>query len=676
MPRKSRRPTQATAFESPGLERLEGRELPSAIAAGLYVPVSAAVAIAPAPSFATYAATRSTTTAQAPGFSSDSALVVSTRDRSFEGSPITTNGPAGAATQSVETTGNISRSFPIASEGLSPTPWPDKGTDTGTQGAPLSSAFESSIVLSANGSSTVLAPSAPARGSSRDWSAQPESSTRSVASIAQTEGAYPSFGISLGFPSGVFALDSGEPFLMSAVAAAHAGSTAGADVSAPGASASTSADAFASPHNEPVAGVGLTGSPGVFGNVTGSETSTQGSPLSAVSAPLPGSSSPLGASAPWSVTVAPPASLTANGVPDGGLRGFYLSLNTSTASGVGGAETLVSGSSGEPAILASQGMPSGSSSPLPRSGALSSSGIVDLITNAAPAYAPLLSSAAIPAGIVVSGVHAEQVLPALFAESDVMAVHGPVALLGRAAPLDDESGITAPAISTTRNEPLVATYSMKAARPSGSSIGPATPEDVLLSPLPAVGSHPSAAPHSWLITDGLASGGITSIATGTPALVSFHDDLSRIVMGIASVIGPSSVPGEMRPNPVLPAHNGQPVSSAAVLDEALEAESLPPSHAADLLSSFSPFQRGTLESAFDRFLGQLGDLDVNITEIGETRNVIPEVLAVLVGIALAHVLQRRAHQLRGESSSPRTLDEDSSLPGFPGLPGGWSSDEV
>ena len=94
--------------------------------------------------------------------------------------------------------------------------------------------------------------------------------------------------------------------------------------------------------------------------------------------------------------------------------------------------------------------------------------------------------------------------------------------------------------------------------------------------------------------------------------------------------------------------------------------------AADLLASFSPFDRGSLEQAVDRFLGRIGDLDAELSQLGETPSLIPGLVAAAVAISVAETMRRRFRGTWDEEAAP--LDA-AGFPGMPGHPHVWAMEE-
>ena len=94
-----------------------------------------------------------------------------------------------------------------------------------------------------------------------------------------------------------------------------------------------------------------------------------------------------------------------------------------------------------------------------------------------------------------------------------------------------------------------------------------------------------------------------------------------------------------------------------------------------MLATFSPFSQGALEEAFDDFLRGIADLETGISSLSEPSSIIPGLVAAVVTFSLAECARRRTRRSWDDQTIPHPVDEDSSLPGLPGLPGGWDSEE-
>jgi hypothetical protein len=110
-------------------------------------------------------------------------------------------------------------------------------------------------------------------------------------------------------------------------------------------------------------------------------------------------------------------------------------------------------------------------------------------------------------------------------------------------------------------------------------------------------------------------------------------------------------------------------------------EELPSSVGADLLASFSPFDRATVERAFDQLLDRFDDLEAGLSRLGTTANLSPTLMATAGAIAIMEVLHRYLGKHREQPDRDGVGDEDSRedptlhFPGLPGLPHQWSLEE-
>ena len=100
---------------------------------------------------------------------------------------------------------------------------------------------------------------------------------------------------------------------------------------------------------------------------------------------------------------------------------------------------------------------------------------------------------------------------------------------------------------------------------------------------------------------------------------------------------------------------------------------LPPFYAADLLATFSPFDRSTMERAFDQFLGRLDDLETDLMHPGETTSLVPWVMTSAALLSLAEMVHRRVRDTWEDSTGMRG-GEEATLIILPNLPGRWDSE--
>jgi hypothetical protein len=110
-------------------------------------------------------------------------------------------------------------------------------------------------------------------------------------------------------------------------------------------------------------------------------------------------------------------------------------------------------------------------------------------------------------------------------------------------------------------------------------------------------------------------------------------------------------------------------------------EELPSSVGADLLASFSPFDRATLERAFDQLLNRFDALEAGLSHLGTTANLSPTLMATAGALAIVEVLHRSLARRREEQDREGARDADPNedrtvyFPGLPGLPHRWSLEE-
>src|SRR5262249_44113348 len=125
---------------------------------------------------------------------------------------------------------------------------------------------------------------------------------------------------------------------------------------------------------------------------------------------------------------------------------------------------------------------------------------------------------------------------------------------------------------------------------------------------------------------------------------------------------------------------GQPGLASANRGSARDGE-LPSSVGADLLASFSPFDRATVERAFDQLLGRFDDLEAALPRLGTVTSLSPILMTAAGAIAIMEVLHRYLGRRREETDQDHAGDADPSedrtvyFPGLPGLPHRWSLEE-
>ncbi len=96
---------------------------------------------------------------------------------------------------------------------------------------------------------------------------------------------------------------------------------------------------------------------------------------------------------------------------------------------------------------------------------------------------------------------------------------------------------------------------------------------------------------------------------------------------------------------------------------------------ADLLASFSPFDRVALERTIDRFLGEVGDLGEMFSNLEVTASLLPNLMAAAGAVAVFEAARRRARGPADDAGEDAEADGDAGPPGLPGLPRGWAMEE-
>jgi hypothetical protein len=112
-------------------------------------------------------------------------------------------------------------------------------------------------------------------------------------------------------------------------------------------------------------------------------------------------------------------------------------------------------------------------------------------------------------------------------------------------------------------------------------------------------------------------------------------------------------------------------------DRRLEMESLW-MRGADALASCSPYERGALERAVDRFLEQLGGADaISLPGQVPVANMIPGAVVVAATLLAIETLRRRARNDRDGSGGGGTAEalEHSGFPGLPARRRIWALEE-
>ena len=107
---------------------------------------------------------------------------------------------------------------------------------------------------------------------------------------------------------------------------------------------------------------------------------------------------------------------------------------------------------------------------------------------------------------------------------------------------------------------------------------------------------------------------------------------------------------------------------AGLIDGAIADVEAALSRGADLLASFSPFDRGALEQTIDRFLGEVGDLGAVLSNLDVTASLIAEPMAAAGAVAVFETVRRRVRGQSDEEVEDAEGDGDAGPPGLPGLP--------
>jgi hypothetical protein len=115
---------------------------------------------------------------------------------------------------------------------------------------------------------------------------------------------------------------------------------------------------------------------------------------------------------------------------------------------------------------------------------------------------------------------------------------------------------------------------------------------------------------------------------------------------------------------------------AGVIDGAIADVEAALSRGADLLASFSPFDRVALEHTIDRFLGEVGELGAVFSNLEVTATLIPNLMAAAGAVVMFETVRRRVRGPSGEEVEDAEGDGDAGPPGLPGLPRGWALEEL
>ncbi|MDR3636804.1 MAG: hypothetical protein P4L84_23570 [Isosphaeraceae bacterium] len=237
-----------------------------------------------------------------------------------------------------------------------------------------------------------------------------------------------------------------------------------------------------------------------------------------------------------------------------------------------------------------------------------------------------------------------------------------------------------------------------AAPNAGGAVGPTAPANLTaakgsgIEPVPLVGSSPVASggvttlavPHDEAMVDedalavGPAAGADPSMTKGAAVAMTATDRPGLIGPGVLSarsvdvVGGPlghnGSSPREWRPSTSALVGRGEAMDFAS----ALAAQARP----ADLLASFSPFDRATLEQAIDQLLDRFGELEAGLPHWNATEGLASQLLASAMVIGAAEVVRRRLRATEEDDDDSAHRDRSASPFGLPDLPHIWAREEL
>jgi hypothetical protein len=107
-------------------------------------------------------------------------------------------------------------------------------------------------------------------------------------------------------------------------------------------------------------------------------------------------------------------------------------------------------------------------------------------------------------------------------------------------------------------------------------------------------------------------------------------------------------------------------------DEDATAETPVPAVEIELLASFNPFNRASIERAIDDLLGGLGELEAALPDLGEARDLLTHALGTAAALTVVEIVRRK---IRGDSDGSEE-GMDSGSPGVPCFPNRWTVDEI
>jgi hypothetical protein len=107
-------------------------------------------------------------------------------------------------------------------------------------------------------------------------------------------------------------------------------------------------------------------------------------------------------------------------------------------------------------------------------------------------------------------------------------------------------------------------------------------------------------------------------------------------------------------------------------DERLAIERPVPTTQIELLASFIPFDRETIDHAIDELLSGLETLEGALPSLEQTKNLVPHALLGAAALTAAEIVRRKLR--RDADDSEEVMD--TSFPGLPGFPNHWAADEL
>ncbi len=155
---------------------------------------------------------------------------------------------------------------------------------------------------------------------------------------------------------------------------------------------------------------------------------------------------------------------------------------------------------------------------------------------------------------------------------------------------------------------------------------------------------------------------VPSLSPGSPGLAG--DDPGR----------DSSAPAELEVAAAPDEMSAQ--DEAGLIDGAIADVEAALSRGADLLASFSPFDRVALEQTIDQFLDEVGDLGAVLSNLEVTANLLPNLMAAAGAIGAIEAVRRRFRGPSDEEADDPEGDGDAGSPALPGLPRGWALEEL